>query len=351
MDNIDVSVVIPTYNKKDFLEITLTALGLQTYPPDKYEVVIVNDGSTDTTETMVSNLKAPYQINYVCQENKGRSAARNRGIANAKGKTIIFIDDDCVPSPRFIEKHRQHHSKHDKLAVLGYKYVTFSQMLPDSSLGKKKLMETLNGHEELHHLRSVPENTMLIHSDDFCNGFDRLAQLSCGGERERWEQSYETYTPALEGCVLPWLLLTTANFSVGKRHCIDSGGFDENFKGWGLEDFEMGYRLYKQKLNFMLDKASFVYRLVHSEEPGEDQLASKVKNYIYFCKKHPNIEIYLHWRLSTSQLNFHTYNALVRQYYELLERAKPIADDYYRIAKQQCQHYGWDIEHRREKGG
>ena len=343
---IEVSVVIPTYNKKDFLEITLTALGLQTCPPDKYEVVIVNDGSNDATEVLISSLKVPYQINYTYQENRGRSAARNRGIEKAEGEMLIFIDDDCVPAPTFIESHTRNYRENDTSVVLGYKYLTFSQMLPDNSPRKELLMETLNRQETLHHLKDVPENTMLIRPQDFSHGFDRIARLSYAGERERWEQAYDVYTPQLEGFLLPWLLLTTANFSVSKRHCVEVGGFDEGFKGWGLEDFEFGYRLYKQQLNFVLDKASFVYRLIHWDNVEEDRLASKVKNYIHFCQKHPDIEVYLHWRLSTSQVDICTYNTLVAQYYELLENAKPIADDYYRLVKHQCEHYGWNLESR-----
>lgn len=349
METIDVSVVIPTYNKKDFLEITLTALGLQTYPLDKYEVVIINDGSTDTTETVISSLKVPYQINYTRQENKGRSAARNRGIENSKGKTIIFIDDDCVPAPDFIESHKQHHRAHDETVVLGYKYLTFSQMLPDTSVLKATLMQTLDRHETLHPLRDVPVGRMLIQPQDFGNGFDPLVQLSYAGERDRWEYTYDTYTPQLDGFLLPWLLFTTGNVSVSKHYCVDVGGFDENFKGWGLEDFEMGYRLYQRGLSFILDKASVAYRLIHWDDVVEDRVVSKVKNYQYFCQKHPNLEVYLHWRLSTSQVDIDTYNALVCQYYELIQKAKPIAADYYGLVKQQCENYGWDPEYRREK--
>lgn len=347
---VDVSVVIPTYNKKDFLEITLTALGFQTYPLEKYEIVVINDGSTDGTETLVSSLKVPYQINYTHQENQGYSGARNRGIEKASGKTIIFIDDDCIPTPTFIESHMENHQKGDNSVVLGYKYLTFSQMLRDDSPRKELLMETLNRQEALRQLKNIPVGTMLIRPQDFSDGFEKLTHLSYAGERDRWERTYEIHTAQLDGFRLPWLLLTTANFSVSKHQCVEIGGFDEGFKGWGLEDFEFGYRLYKQKLNFVLDKAAFVYRLIHWDNVKEDRVVSKVKNYTHFCQKHPDVEVYLHWRLSTSQVDIFTYNALVCQYYELLKTAKFIADDYYNLVKHECESYGWDIEYRRTNG-
>ena len=348
---IDVSIVIPTYNKKNFLEITLTAFGFQTYPSDRYEVVVINDGSTDGTEEFVSSLKSPCQINYMYQENQGRSAARNRGIERASGDTIIFIDDDCVPSPTFIESHLEYHHRDDNTVVLGYKYSTFGQMLPDNFPIKDRLTETLNRYENLHHLKDVPVNTMLIHPQDFSDGFNLFNQLSFEGDRPRWEESHETYTAELDGFVIPWLLLTTANFSVSKRHCVTTGGFDENFVGWGLEDYEMGYRLYKKNLPFVLDKSAFTYKLLHwNDADGEDRLVSKVRNYIYFCQKHPYIEVYLHWRLSVGQLDIHTYNLIVQQYYDLEEKKAQIMKDYYQLVKDQCEHYGCNIEYRRQKG-
>ena len=351
METIDVSVVIPTYNKKDFLEITLTALGLQTYPPDKYEVVIINDGSTDATETLVASLKMPYQINYTRQENKGSSAARNRGIEQAKGETIIFIDDDCIPSHTFIERHMRFHRERDNFSVIGYRYHTFFKMLSDSSTHKGALIEQLKRHKVLHPLLNVPENTALIRPEDIRHNFDKIVQLSYRGERDRWEQAYDTYTADMNGFVLPWLLFVTSNVSVKKHHLgRQMEIFDENFRGWGLEDFEMGYRLYKRGLRFVLDKASIIHRLIHWDNETEDRLASKVRNYIHFCKKHPCLEVYLYWCLSTGQFDVCTYNVLVRQYYELLEKGSSVAEDYYRLVKHHCEQDGWNLEYRREKG-
>ncbi|MDE0686452.1 MAG: glycosyltransferase family 2 protein [Candidatus Poribacteria bacterium] len=348
---IDVSVVIPTYNKKEFLEITLTALKLQTYPIDKYEVVVVNDGSTDQTDDFISSLKVPYQINYTRQENKGRSAARNRGIEQAKGETIIFIDDDCIPAPTFIERHQKFHSESDNFSVIGYRYQTFFKMLPDSSANKGILIEQLKRHKMLHYLKNVPENTALIRPEDILrHGFDKLVQLSYWGERDRWEQVYDTYTSNMNGFVLPWLLFVTSNVSVKKRHLgRHMELFDEKFKGWGLEDFEMGYRLYKRGLRFVLDREAIVYRLMH-QLSDEHKIVSKVGNYIKFCQKHPYIEIYLHWRLSTYQLDIHTYNVMVQQYYDLVEK-KQVMRDYYQLVKDQCERYGHNLEYRHQKGG
>ena len=347
---IDVSVVIPTYNKRDFLELTLRALSSQTYSVNRYEVIIINDGSTDQTEDLVLSLPVPYEINYTRQENQGRSAARNRGLERARGETIIFLDDDCVPVPAFIEEHMQYHHENDNYIVGGYKYRTFSMMLPDYAPLKETLMATLEHDKTLHHLIDVSENTMLIHPDDIRPQLDKLVQLSYAGERERWEQAYQTYTTNLIGFMLPWLLFTTGNVSLKKSHCVDVGSFDENFKGWGLEDYEMGYRLYKHGLRFVLNRKAITYRLMHSKDSdGEDHIASMIKNYIYFCQKHPHIEIYLHWRLSTRQLDIHTYNLLVQQYYDLGQTKHEIIEDYYHLAKHQCEHYGHDVEYRRQK--
>jgi len=101
-----VSVVIPTYNRKDMLKECLESLFNQTYPKDKYEIIVVNDGSTDGTEEVLKEYakKAPCAFKWLTQQNKGSYAARNLGIKNAGGEIICFTDDDCIADKRWLEE-------------------------------------------------------------------------------------------------------------------------------------------------------------------------------------------------------------------------------------------------------
>jgi len=85
-----VSICIPTYNRKDYLKETLESVFAQTYK--NYEVVIVDDGSTDGTEQMLKDIDHP--IRYCWQKNSGDAAARNKMVKLAQGEFITFIDSD-----------------------------------------------------------------------------------------------------------------------------------------------------------------------------------------------------------------------------------------------------------------
>ena len=105
MSSIKVSIVIPTYNRKNLLKDMLESLFNQTYPEGKYEIIVCDDGSNDGTEEMVRELakKSPCALKYYKQVNRGPASARNMGIKNAMGKIIGFTDDDCVVSNTWIE--------------------------------------------------------------------------------------------------------------------------------------------------------------------------------------------------------------------------------------------------------
>jgi glycosyltransferase involved in cell wall biosynthesis len=98
--NKTVSICIPTYNRKKYLRETIDSIFQQTYKD--YEIVIVDDGSTDGTEEMIKNLGFP--VTYYWQENSGDAAARNKLIELAQGKYISFIDSDDLLMTDAIER-------------------------------------------------------------------------------------------------------------------------------------------------------------------------------------------------------------------------------------------------------
>lgn len=93
-----VSVVVPTYNRVGLLLQLLESLRKQTYPKDRFEVVIVDDGSTDETEQVVQEFArtVPFSVVYLRQPRKGPAAARNLGIRHSRGEIIAFADSDVT---------------------------------------------------------------------------------------------------------------------------------------------------------------------------------------------------------------------------------------------------------------
>jgi glycosyltransferase involved in cell wall biosynthesis len=93
------SVIIPTYNRLPQLKLTLQSILEQKYTD--YEIIVVDDGSTDGTDSFLKSLVMP-KLKWVSQNNKGPAAARNAGIKLASGKFIAFTDDDCVVPPDWL---------------------------------------------------------------------------------------------------------------------------------------------------------------------------------------------------------------------------------------------------------
>jgi glycosyltransferase involved in cell wall biosynthesis len=109
-----ISVVVPTFNRADSLLNTLRALENQTF--HHYEVIIVDDGSTDQTETVVKQFP---QFLYVRQPNHGPAAARNTGSQFAQGEFITFTDDDCVPPADWLACIVRGYKTHPEVAGVG----------------------------------------------------------------------------------------------------------------------------------------------------------------------------------------------------------------------------------------
>jgi len=103
-----VSVVIPTYNRRSILEKCLLALEQQALPSEveAYEVIVVDDGSTDGTPTWLKDEASRFpHVRMVEQEHGGPAEGRNRGVDHARGDVIVFIDSDLVVTESFLACH------------------------------------------------------------------------------------------------------------------------------------------------------------------------------------------------------------------------------------------------------
>jgi glycosyltransferase involved in cell wall biosynthesis len=97
-----VDVIIPVYNRKDSLLRTLASLRQQTFPIERFGVIVVDDGSTDETPT-VADQEYPFAFRYVRQENQGATAARNHAATLSQAEILVFLDDDVTVSTQTLE--------------------------------------------------------------------------------------------------------------------------------------------------------------------------------------------------------------------------------------------------------
>ena len=103
MSNIKISVIIPVYNCEKYIGTTLKSVINQNFKD--YEIIVIDDGSTDNSAAIVEQFAAKdNRIVIIHQENKGLSEARNTGIKAACGNWITFVDSDDMLAPRFLQK-------------------------------------------------------------------------------------------------------------------------------------------------------------------------------------------------------------------------------------------------------
>lgn len=218
MKNPSLSIIIPTYNRKDILKKCLNALFNQTYLCSNYEIIVIDDGSTDETEELVKSLLNDSRCNlqYFKQEkNKGPGAARNIGIKNAEGEIILFIGDDIIATPTLLEEHSLWHQQYpnDNIGVLGY--ITWS-----------------------------PEIQITPFMKWLENGGPQFAFWQI---KEKIDVDAQNY-------------FYTSNISLKKKFLLETTGFfDEEFPYAAFEDNELGYRLKKRGLVLKYYKKAIAY--------------------------------------------------------------------------------------------
>ncbi len=214
MTELQISVVMATYNRSKILPITLQYLKEQTLSPDKYEVVIVDDGSPDNTEEVVRSLQPdlPFKILYFKHPNKGICYTQNRGIRAANAPVICLIADDIHLAPQALEEHVNDHVQccEDHIAILG-------KVIQSPALNQSVFLKIWDPFRfsELQDLRQLPD-----------------------------------------------YLFFACNISFKRKFLIHNGMFSEDLVKGGAyahEDVELGYRLCKKGLKILYNKKALGY--------------------------------------------------------------------------------------------
>ncbi len=126
MNNILVSVIVCTFNREQYIERNLKALSKQSLAKEKYEIVIINNNSTDNTQTICESLinnHPELQIAYFNEKKQGHSYARNKGIQESKGEYLAFIDDDAFVDFEYTKNITEFFSKNHEISTLGGKII------------------------------------------------------------------------------------------------------------------------------------------------------------------------------------------------------------------------------------
>lgn len=194
-----ISVIIPTYNRAEILRKTLMGYAQQAGDHHMSEVLVIDDGSKDHTADVVRECASLFSIplRYLHQQNSGQAAARNRAIREAQYDLILFGDDDVLPSSRLAEQHAAWHKR-----------------FPDENIGV---------------MGSVPWLTS-VRPTPFM----------------QWSGFYGPQFNVKPGMEIDFRYGFFCNTSVKASFLAQHGLFSEAFRTYGYEDVELSYRLSKQ---------------------------------------------------------------------------------------------------------
>ncbi|HUU68798.1 MAG TPA: glycosyltransferase [Planctomycetota bacterium] len=307
---IKASVILPCFNKARLLPLSLAGFRNQSESPKDFEIIVVDDGSTDGTARVVRQ-RTRLNLRYLRKPNAGPSSARNHGIAHALGAIVIFSDPDMIPCPDFIRSHVVHHPPGSRNAVIGGKKDVLAQLpwwMPRWPF--VPLATGLHGRFPrrsrivLSLLLQAFSTRPLIREPQLSREFGSLDRLLL-------PFSVPEPPPDLQQLAIPWVFLLSGNFSIRSETLQQSGAFDETFRGWGLEDIELGYRLHKHGVQFIYERAALSYHQVHAFSPSRNNAALAV-NLQRFIAKHPCREVALHEAYLAGDISLERYDALVR---------------------------------------
>ncbi|MBR1638075.1 MAG: glycosyltransferase family 2 protein [Treponema sp.] len=230
-----ISVIIPTFNRANYLYSTLICLCNQKICDGvEYEIVIVDSGE-DETENVVQMFQKSAKARIVYKKIKkcrNRSLVRNTGAKLAKYNIFCFLDNDMLTPPDFIQRHYDEHRKQSHLVLMGCRRSLIS-----------------------FEIAQITEEALV-------NDFSVLGTLPYYND-ERIEKSLDSN---------PWRFVFSHTLSIESRDFFSAGQFNVEFgEHWGFEDLELGFNLMNLGCNFQLIKDSFTYHQPHFSQSNKEQ--------------------------------------------------------------------------------
>jgi GT2 family glycosyltransferase len=254
---LEMSVVVPTYNRLLTLREVLPSLLAQDLPREAYEVLVCDSNSTDGTAAFVEEIAATHHnVRYLPGAYTGRAMARNAGIEAAHGKIVAFNDADILASPQLLHRHLERHRERPGIAVVGWEV-------------------QVRSYADYSRKRDNPHERTSLHP----------------AHRRR----------------LSWLYFLTGNASVRREDLLRVGGFDESFTGYGHEDLELGFRLRKAGIEIVYEPLAVNYHwqdVPHEDQKEKMRLAGR--SAVRFYRKHPELGVMLNLGLTPAWRGLHS---------------------------------------------
>ncbi|WP_026582965.1 glycosyltransferase [Bacillus sp. J33] len=344
-----VTVIMPTYNKYSEILMTLHSLECQRFSKKEFEVIIADDGSLDETFKIFNHHAFSFNIVYIrSNKNIGRPNMRNLGIKNANGKVLIFLDSEILVKPDFIDKHFKAHTERDQVVVCGSMVLhgVFTKYHPkynDDQLRQLQILIKKNPAMMVNLpniLRNKKPVNLLTKKHIYDQSFMKYSFEKPFVQIYR-DTLFNLYGNELKEFNFPWILFCTGNVSVKAKGIKEVGLFEE-YPGYGWDDHEMGYRLYKKGYTFLNHTGLTAY---HQEHPiAKSNPLDASRNFVRMFNKYPEIQMRI-FALHYMGITFRQLNIV---YYSYLKFSLAYPDDYtgvknifYKILEQIAQKL-WD---------
>jgi glycosyltransferase involved in cell wall biosynthesis len=263
---------------------------MQDIDKKEFEVIVIDNGSNDNTKGVLSALDLDLNLIIIrTPQNQSRGKARNLGIQASSGDIMIFSDGDMISDHNFVSQHASAHKIKNRV-VCGINWDKIFTYFYKDFKGKllKSFIEIQTKNNQIHHLAYLKDKECLIDKESIIDDSYKQYVFTQSLKEQGYKRVLEIYGNEFREYCFPWSFFITNNCSVRKDTIIEAGMFDEGYEGWGCEDLDLGYRLYKNGCIFIKQDIKSVHQ-EHPIKPGDDG----IKNIYRFTEKYDSAEILL----------------------------------------------------------